>query len=949
MSLRAAVMVVCALGGLAAPAYATDYYVSPSGNDAAVGTSVSTPWQTIARVNQATLASGDRVFFQAGATFNGNLLLDAGDGGTPTAPVTFASYGTGHASITASSGTALFIYNRAAVQVSSLDFRGADAPGSNGIAVYSDLAGATPLPFVRIDDVEVSGFGQDGIQIGAWGGAAGFADIRITRSLIHDNDRTGILTYADRPNVHRNVYIGYTKAYSNPGLASATTNTGSGIVLGSVDGGTVERSVAHDNGARSTTSEGPVGIWAYDSAHIVIQHNESYRNHTGGPADGGGFDLDQNVSDSTVQFNYSHDNDGAGYLLAQAYATDTHHGNIVRFNISQDDGRKNGYGGIEIWGRTIDAAIDHNTVVTSAATSGTPAAIRIHNAGVAGVRAQGVRVVNNIFYTSGPALLARVTSDQLVAAPVLFAGNSYYGASAFTIAWGASTLSSLVAFRNVGQEQVSGIAVGLSGDPGLRAAGTGGTLDDATRLESLEVYRPGDASNVRDRGLALSTFGLAAAPVDYFGTSLAGVVPDVGAGEFVAAPLTIAPDPTPTDIVIRAADGPYLHGNWAIVDDASAAGLARVQNPDKGAAKIATPLATPADYFEQTFTAQAGIAYRLWIRAIAERNSYANDSAYVQFSGTIDESGAPAWRIGTTSATAYVLENCSGCGVSGWGWQDNGYGLSVLGPAVAFAASGSQTIRIQAREDGIGIDQIVLSPITYQTTAPGATKNDATILGAPTTAPPSDSTSTGTTAPPPDPTASTEPPATTTDPLEVVLWAADNPRLAGNWVVTPDASAAGGARVSNPDHNAAKLASALAVPANVLELTFTAQAGVPYRLWLRGAAEKNSYNNDSVFVQFSGSVDAAGTPIYRTGTTSATVVVLEDGSGCGVSGWGWQDNGYGVNVLGPVIYFATSGPQTIRIQLREDGLSIDQVVLSASNWITKAPGAVRSDTTILTR
>jgi hypothetical protein len=74
------------------------------------------------------------------------------------------------------------------------------------------------------------------------------------------------------------------------------------------------------------------------------------------------------------------------------------------------------------------------------------------------------------------------------------------------------------------------------------------------------------------------------------------------------------------------------------------------------------------------------------------------------------------------------LEDCSGCGLSGWGWQDNGYGAGVLGPEIYFAASGPQTIRIQVREDGLGIDQIVLSPSLYRTASPGALKNDGTVL-----------------------------------------------------------------------------------------------------------------------------------------------------------------------------------------------------------------------------
>ena len=45
-------------------------------------------------------------------------------------------------------------------------------------------------------------------------------------------------------------------------------------------------------------------------------------------------------------------------------------------------------------------------------------------------------------------------------------------------------------------------------------------------------------------------------------------------------------------------------------------------------------------------------------------------------------------------------------------------------------------------------------------------------------------------------------------------------------------------------------------PANYFEVTFTAEAGRPYRLWIRGKADSNSWSNDSVFVQFSSSVAA---------------------------------------------------------------------------------------------
>jgi hypothetical protein len=51
--------------------------------------------------------------------------------------------------------------------------------------------------------------------------------------------------------------------------------------------------------------------------------------------------------------------------------------------------------------------------------------------------------------------------------------------------------------------------------------------------------------------------------------------------------------------------------------------------------------------------------------------------------------------------------------------------------------------------------------------------------------------------------------------------------------------------------------------------------------------------------------------------------------------------------MGPVIRFAQDGLQTIRIQMREDGISIDQIVLSAATYLNASPGALKNDTVIL--
>ena len=481
---------------------------------------------------------------------------------------------------------------------------------------------------------------------------------------------------------------------------------------------------------------------------------------------------------------------------------------------------------------------------------------------------------------------------------------------------------------------------------------------------------------------------------------------------FDSVTLTRCGEPPPPsgddDIVLYAQSAPVVQGAWRRQTDATAAGGALLRHPNAGAAKLSSALASPVNYFEMTFTAQAGVPYHLWIRGKADSNSWANDSVFVQFSS------GTTYSTGTTKALEVNLEDCSGCGISGWGWQDNGYGTGVLGPHVTFSSGGSKTIRVQTREDGFSIDQIVLSPSTYLTSSPGALKNDSTIVPEGTSEPPpvdAMSPTASISSPADDATVSgtvnvavtatddvgvtkvdflvngtlvgtdsgepfafswntsglaegaytlqakaydaagntgTSPVVTvqvqhaTTPPTgDIVLYAGDVVTVAGAWTLDTDSAAAGGKVVRNPNAGDPRVETALASPVNYVEFTFPAEAGVPYHLWLRGRAQGNGWKNDSVFVQFS------GTSTYAIGTTSAAEVNLEDCSGCGLASWGWQDNGYGTGVMGPNIVFTASGTQTIRIQTREDGLFIDQIVLSPDRYLTTSPGALKNDTTIV--
>src|SRR5581483_8503890 len=150
----------------------------------------------------------------------------------------------------------------------------------------------------------------------------------------------------------------------------------SGINVFDAQGLTIEDCIAYNNGRFGS---GGAGIWAARSDGCLIEHCESYDNHAPGKSDGDGFDLDLGVTNSVVQYNYSHNNDGAGFLIyephSKAGATSPNANNVLRFNISSNDARKNGYGGITVGNAPANDAsklsgnqIYNNTVYTPASS-----------------------------------------------------------------------------------------------------------------------------------------------------------------------------------------------------------------------------------------------------------------------------------------------------------------------------------------------------------------------------------------------------------------------------------------------------------------------------------------------------------------------------------------------------------------------------------------------------
>ncbi len=456
------------------PAQQKNYYLSSSGNDAHDGLSIQTAWRTIQRMNKQQFKPGDSILLEGGSVFNGTIKLTSDDNGAPGNYLTISSYGNGKAVINARKRDGVLAVNTSYLQLVSLAITGSGV-GSNkgsGIHFYANDRRNAPTD-INITDCDVKGFTSYGIVFGAnpnisW---KGYKNVRITYCTATENGEAGISSYGGNGFQHEDFYIAYCKAFRNRGnLARPKHHNGNGIVMAKIDGVLIEYCDAFENGIDNRSKAGgPVGIWVWMCRNGIIQYCRSWHNYAGATKDGGGFDIDGGASNCILQHNYSYNNEGAGYLLAEFGATYPFTDNIVRFNVSINDGRKNGYGGITVWGAAKDykvtnTAIYNNTIYLDDKNivNGTPAAITL-----LGPHFKNVLIANNIFATNGNVDMIAADTQVNTSAFQLIHNNYYSYSNQYNFQWGKMEMKSLKAWfmYNPKQEKLNGESTFLNIDP----------------------------------------------------------------------------------------------------------------------------------------------------------------------------------------------------------------------------------------------------------------------------------------------------------------------------------------------------------------------------------------------------------------------------------------------------------------------------------------------------
>jgi hypothetical protein len=324
------------------------YYLTSEGNDAATGRK-DQPWKSIEKLNGIRLRPGDTVFFDGSQTFRGSLLFDSADAGTKENPVIITSFGNSNAVINGGDLTALTINKSAYLKINQLHFIGSGRKNGN----TQDGVVITNSRQIEVDSLDVSGFQKAGLRVHA------SQNIEVKNVLAYDNGFAGIAVSGDKTKEScSNIHIIGCAAVNNPGdPTNSKSHSGNGILAGRCKNVVIEYSSATNNGwDMPRIGNGPVGIWAYEADSVIIQYCISYRNKTSvGGEDGGGYDFDGGVTNSIIQQCLSYDNQGGAFGIFQYAGASDWHDNIIRNNISENDGNVSRAGaGVFIWNGSKD-------------------------------------------------------------------------------------------------------------------------------------------------------------------------------------------------------------------------------------------------------------------------------------------------------------------------------------------------------------------------------------------------------------------------------------------------------------------------------------------------------------------------------------------------------------------------------------------------------------------
>ncbi|MGN6394374.1 MAG: right-handed parallel beta-helix repeat-containing protein [Mucilaginibacter sp.] len=470
---------------------AKTYYVNArTGNDDNPGT-IARPLRSLEKISSLQLKAGECVLFKGGQVFEGTLYLHNINGSVKN-PIIITSYGRGKSILNARDSAGIILEKCTGITLRNLGLTGSGRKAGNtrnGLTVKHSN-------HIAADDLNISGFQKSGLLIYS------SQYINAKNVFAHDNGSAGITVeapYQTRESTH--ITISNCRAENNPGDPTNLTNhSGNGIVAGDCRNVLIDHCTATNNGwDMPRIGNGPVGIWAYEADSVMIQYCLSYQNKTSkGGADGGGFDFDGGVTNSIIQYCMSYGNQGSGYCIFQYWGADPWYNNIIRFNISENDGTvSDSQAGIYVWNVAESSKDFHDCDVYGNI---------IYNDKVSAFcwsktsDSHGMRFYNNIFVGRDSLMRGRDKAGE-----AQYHDNDWWSINKGFYIDGFTNINSWA--KQSGKEQRNGKMVGLNINPQFKKPGAA-RVTSAMQLKYFTNYQLPANSPLRSKPVYNGKYGV---------------------------------------------------------------------------------------------------------------------------------------------------------------------------------------------------------------------------------------------------------------------------------------------------------------------------------------------------------------------------------------------------------------------------------------------------------
>lgn len=382
--------------------YTVYYFDAVGGNDSNDGLSEAKAKQSVSAISSIASSATEKtkILLKAGTTFSGNISI-SGYTSSADYPLIIDKYGNEdeYPLISGANGTA-FDVNGDNIRIYNLEVT--NPKGSKGISVQAAKDGENTgvviegcyihdigwnwtkeksveevaddiANYVNVEDVCPTGsyvYATTGIYMGTPNPnnsttARWYTDCYITNNKITRTGRCGIFCENGWITGNGCYWGGKNKFYSLDNgwypyknlVVSKNEVTyvgGDGILVIGAQDTYIEYNTCLHAGLLGRAGYAIAGIWFINARRVYMQFNEAgYTHLENGCTDGEGLDLDIGCSDSIVQYNYSHDNDGGGLLICNAHSMIPEwdeNGNPV---IDPETGKQNEIESVGYWNNNI--------------------------------------------------------------------------------------------------------------------------------------------------------------------------------------------------------------------------------------------------------------------------------------------------------------------------------------------------------------------------------------------------------------------------------------------------------------------------------------------------------------------------------------------------------------------------------------------------------------------